>query len=364
MFACWLCSCATAPPPGALSIVDMFTANDEIEMLRYRLRLHEPLTLRTIILESNVSHSGLPKPLHVRNALTPEEIARFNVHLIQVPFTSDEIKRASCTSALAGKCAWVLEIAQRRFVNRMMQQQIDELNRTRGLGNVLFHMSDLDELLDLDIVADASAKGQIPGCVCPLMRVYVYGERCPAIWPEWSRSVLFRASSGWFSDMVRAHGIRGFQLRRLAGKGCGVLRRWSGWHFGYFMSAAKILKKYRAFAHAHDKYVLKMVNSADPLKAIEHKVRSCSDIHGRKYGPSWTAFDGRLPPVDGWPRSLLAPRAANFTMKALRHEREAYEKELLDPGQATKLMAHAEAARGKLASVDAQLALIQNANNG
>ena len=65
---------AAVPPPGDLAIVDMFTANDEIDMMRYRLRLHQPLALRTIILESNMTHSGHPKPLHMRNALTAEEI--------------------------------------------------------------------------------------------------------------------------------------------------------------------------------------------------------------------------------------------------------------------------------------------------
>ena len=242
-----LACCRTAiaiPPPGALALVDMFTANDEIDMLRFRLRLHQPLVLRTIVLESNISHSGLPKPLHVRNALTADEIERFNVLLIQVPFTHEQLRRASCTNSVAGKCAWVLEMAQRRFVNRLMQEQIEEINRTRGLDNVLFHMSDLDELLDLEIVEDAARVGQIERCVCPLLRVYVYGEHCPSHYPDWSRSVLFRASSGWFEDMVHSKTLEGFQLRRLAGKGCSVLRRWSGWHFGYFMSSDKILRKF------------------------------------------------------------------------------------------------------------------------
>ena len=131
-----LVAAAAQPPPGALALVDMFTANDEIDMLRFRLRLHQPLTLRTIILESNMTHSGHPKPLHMTNALTAEEIERFNVQLIQVPFTQEQLRRASCSNSAAGKCAWVLEMAQRRFVNRMMQEQIEEINRTRGLDNV------------------------------------------------------------------------------------------------------------------------------------------------------------------------------------------------------------------------------------
>ena len=68
---------------GPLPMIDMMTAHDEVPMLRYRLRLHAPLAIKTIILESNLSHAGYLKPLHVRDSLTAEEIKRYNVELIQ-----------------------------------------------------------------------------------------------------------------------------------------------------------------------------------------------------------------------------------------------------------------------------------------
>ena len=84
---------------AALPLIDMMTAHDEIPMLRYRLRLHAPLAIKTIILESNLSHAGHPKPLHVRNALTEEEIKRYNIDLINVPFGLElERRMASCTN--------------------------------------------------------------------------------------------------------------------------------------------------------------------------------------------------------------------------------------------------------------------------
>ena len=68
---------------------DMMTANDEVAMLRYRLRLHAPLAVKTIILESNISHAGFPKPLYMKEALTADEIRRYKVELINVPFSND-----------------------------------------------------------------------------------------------------------------------------------------------------------------------------------------------------------------------------------------------------------------------------------
>ena len=103
-----------------------------------------------------------------------------------------------------------------------------------GLDDVLVHMSDLDELLDIDSVRNLS----LPGCVSPKLRNFVYGERCPATYPTWSRSVLFRAKSGWLAR----HASPSLQLRKLAkGKECNPSADWLGWHFGYFMPTERIL---------------------------------------------------------------------------------------------------------------------------
>ena len=67
-------------------LLDAFIANDEIAMLRYRLRAHRPLTSRTVIAESNVSIQREPKRLWVREALSDAELRHFNVRLVFVPF--------------------------------------------------------------------------------------------------------------------------------------------------------------------------------------------------------------------------------------------------------------------------------------
>ena len=66
-------------------IIDVFPINDELEMMRYRLALHEPIALRTLIIESRYTHAGGAKPLHARESLTSEEIARHNIRLLEAP---------------------------------------------------------------------------------------------------------------------------------------------------------------------------------------------------------------------------------------------------------------------------------------
>jgi hypothetical protein len=68
-------------------LIDAFIANDEIAFIRYRLHAHENLTQRVIIAEANVSITRAPKPWHVTAALTSEEIRRFNIRLLHIPFT-------------------------------------------------------------------------------------------------------------------------------------------------------------------------------------------------------------------------------------------------------------------------------------
>ena len=120
-----------------------------------------------------------------------------------------------------------------------------------------------------------------------------------------------------------------------------------------------ILRKLRAFAHAHDKYVFRTVNSSDPLSIIDHKAKSCIDIHGRKYGPSFTGFDGRLPPIPGWPKNPATQSDSTFSATALNRERERYNRELLKIGNVTKQgPTYAQAARQKMARIDAQLELL------
>lgn len=335
----------TASSTLALPLIDMMTAHDEIPMLRYRLQLHAPLAVKTIILESNLSHAGYPKPLHVRNALTQYEIEKYKIELINVPFGHDlEQRMFACRNSSSVKCTWLLEVAQRKFVMSMLQPTIDRVLSELNLDDVFVHMSDLDELLDIDTIRTLN----LTGCTSPKLRNFVYGERCPATYPSWSRSVLFRAKSGW----LQKHASPSLQLRKLAkGKDCSASKEWLGWHFGYFMSTERIVvrrchhtpsvalrfasdsaccshlsqHKLSNFAHAHDAFIQRITKGKDPIKDMERRVSHCLDVHGRKYGPTWAAYDGKLPAVPGWPRNPVAPAAFNLSVleKEIRmHEGE------------------------------------------
>ena len=306
----------------------MMTAHDEIAMLRYRLRLHAPLAIKTVILESNLSHAGHPKPLHVAEALSQEEIRRYRIELINVPFSAalrEQMVSCSHVNNTNVRCTWALEVEQRRFIMSMLKPMIERTMAENGVDDALVHMSDLDELIDLDAVRNLTDIG----CVSPRLRNFVYGERCPGTYPSWARSVLFRARSGW----LERHMSPALQLRKLAkGKECDASADWLGWHFGYFMSSERILHKLNNFAHAHDSFIRRITRSKDPLADVEHRVRNCLDVHGRRYGPLWAAYDGKLPSEPGWPRNPVAPGSklnpSPFNLTWLEFERRRIEVEV------------------------------------
>ncbi len=341
---------AVAYGAQGLQIIDMLTANDEIEMLRYRLRLHAPLAVKTVILESNLSHVGLPKPLYVREALTADELRRHRVELFAVPFSAALKRRmAGCRRSISDiGCTWLLEVAQRRFVMAMLPQLITRTLAENRLDDVLVHMSDLDELLDVDAVRSLALPDS--GCVSPLLRGYVYGERCPATNPAWARGVLFRARSSWLAR----HAGPSLQLRKLyKGYDCDPSSDYLGWHFGYFMGTERIVRKLNNFAHAHDGFVAKITRGESPAAEVERRVRACLDVHGRRYGPQWAAYDGKLPATGGWPRHPAAPAALNAT--ALVRERHAHAADLARATSARGSARAAAMARARLETTEAAI---------
>ena len=72
------------PLPHRIRILDVFQLNDEVAMMRYRLALHSRIAIRTVIVESSTTFTGDAKPLHGRDALTAEEIARYRIRLVEV----------------------------------------------------------------------------------------------------------------------------------------------------------------------------------------------------------------------------------------------------------------------------------------
>ena len=243
------------PPAAERFVIDVFSASDEVAMVRYRLRLHEPIAYKTIVLESNYTHTGRPKPLHIANALSAHEVRRFNVELVNVEFTAKQLRAANCTGC--GRAApLTLENAQRSFVNALLLREIAALPAGR---TAVVHMSDVDELLD----PHAFSPSLVRTCATPVLRMFIYGERCSTASP-WGRSVLFNATSGWFEARLKL--FPDLQLRSRTG--CASCARGCRGCFTYFMGTAHLLSKLRTFSHSTDGFVRPVPRTTRPPPSV------------------------------------------------------------------------------------------------
>ena len=79
--------------PLPLPLLDIFFASHEVDLVRYRLRAQAAFTYKVVIVESRLSFSGNPKPLHLRDRLAPEEVQQYNVVFDVVEFSAEDRAR-------------------------------------------------------------------------------------------------------------------------------------------------------------------------------------------------------------------------------------------------------------------------------
>lgn len=305
-----------ADPIAALPrvrMIDVFPLNDEVEMMRYRLTLHAPHTLRTIIVESRLTHSGHPKPLHARAALSDDEIQRYNVRLVESAVENITALRAQHSAAVT----WQLEVGQRQHVNRAVLEELEALlaRQARGEFNgtkLLVHSSDADELLDPAAIDAAD----VPKCRVPLLRDFYFGIHCGAYYPPWGRSVIYDGAYLKRSGLLLK---KDFQMRKKANPECPVTRHPIGWHLGYAMPSERVVKKMRSFAHAHDTFAREFSALDDPAANADWRARECISPRNKSlHSNELLAWDGRLPPLHGWPQHPSAKTYASFSAEQVR----------------------------------------------
>lgn len=335
---------ATSPPSQLRSenrLLDVFLLNDEVEMMRYRLALHAPITLRTLIIECACTFTGKRKPLYARESLSASEIAAHRIRLIEIPCTPG--KRTNRTQAFTPDsdanstlvdAFFEMEFHQRRTSSLILQQEVAELFRSHG-EDFLVHVSDVDELLDPTLLMSA----EIRGCRTPVLRHFHYGVHCAQYKPAFARSLVFRASAGWLNFSIGHKRMTWDPLRNMAhgrwhAGACPMTRSFVGWHFSYFLSSEQILVKLKSFSHSRDPFVAKTLAHERPLELIATNARRCVSIRGTKLENELLPYAGvgavsmhkalprssELPTLPGWPHHPAAASTSDFSSIQIEEE--------------------------------------------
>lgn len=299
---------ATAPRPPT---VDVVLFNDEVDMLRYRVRLHSTIFSHTVVAQSNLTLSSLPKPMHGARAFSPSERALLGITLLDVPLPPASFHPPNLRDE---RVAFLRERAMRNCVGRWL---------ARSYPRAVVHFSDVDELLEPQSaalhLAVAAAAQNVSACITPRHRLFNYAEVCPCLSEAWAKAAILRSDSALFAKTLRLAG----ELRMLPTAVCSESPQYVGWHFSFAMDSAQILRKLRSFAHSSRDDVARLLSmrEADAERRIDAAAAQCADPLGRAAHCRGVAFDGRLPPVAGWPRHPKAPRALTAASRSRLHAR-------------------------------------------
>ena len=213
-----------------MKIFDCFTFFNEIELLEFRLHLLDPCVDHFVIAESNLTHSGLPKPYHFE---THKE--RFNPWLKKIIY----IPVAQTTEGLVFEknletynpetAAWKLENGQRNALAAALPKMAD--------GDLVI-LSDLDEIPDPRLIKKLQPAAE-PRSLSMLFHYYYMNCQQEGSERWWNGSIV---CSGQQFAQVKPQGLRD---RR---NDYPVIKK-AGWHFSYLGGPGKIRDKISSFAH-------------------------------------------------------------------------------------------------------------------
>ena len=298
-----------SPRSFTLPLIDVVLFNDELPMLKYRLRLHKHFVSRFVIVESNLTFTGRPKLLHARKYAEAGGFEGYDVLALQVPYTQSEAQSDD---------PWVRELATRSFVTKWIRDHLPASTVA---------LSDVDELFDAEALGKMLRDPVVRKLECFLvpMRFLYYSEACPISRGRWGSSVVFRTGGTWFDEVYkRGEGVRPSSAGTspFVTSTCPLMNYSfpnAGWHVSYAMETDAILDKLRSFSE-HSHFVDDILRSDDPAALIESRIRRCADIYGRvEYPPLFCedidarVFDFKVPPLDGLPRHPLAPTMSDWT---------------------------------------------------
>jgi beta-1,4-mannosyl-glycoprotein beta-1,4-N-acetylglucosaminyltransferase len=238
-------------------IYDCFLFYDEFTLLDIRLAELGDLVDKFVLLESNVTFSGKPKPLH------------FSDNMQKYSAWKDKIIPIVCQIDKPDPDRWVNESNQRNAIGDYLKSACNE--------DDLIILTDADEIVSKEAVIEAKGK-TIPGRL--IMKMYYYYFNClkDEAW-QWPCFCRYRQLATLFGGKA--------QSMRLSTPQDIVRIENAGWHFSYIMNPERIIEKLGAFSHSeYDK------SPYTDIDWIEKSRKSGLDLFGRDARYVFTDLSG------------------------------------------------------------------------
>lgn len=246
--------------------IDACIFHDEIDLLELRLGQLDDVVDHFVIVESNRTFTGRPKPLHLR-----DNMSRFEKY-------AAKIVRVEMPGLQTGP--WEAERRHRDAV-------LDGINRLNRNPNETLTFSDLDEIPNPEVI-----KAYTPDLGLRNLLQFTFYYNFNHMMNYGGRS-WSRARIGTIQDInqFKPDGFRGGP--RDMDSTFPSLEN-GGWHCSYFGSLARIRNKVNSFAHDDMAPIIQRLTDAE----LSERVLGGKDLFGRQGigdGWWWDSNDPRLP---------------------------------------------------------------------
>jgi len=212
-----------------VKIVDCFTFFNELDLLEFRLKLLNDHVDHFVIAESNLTHSGQPKPFYFEENKARFEQWKEKIIYLPVKQNTEGLVFSSEISYNPQSAAWKLENGQRNALAAAKDSIAD---------NDLVLLSDLDEMPDQALLKKIKP-GNSPVVLSMLFHYYFLNCQNAGHERWWNGTI---ASTGKQFKATTPQELRN-KRNELP-----VVKK-AGWHFSYLGGMEKIKQKIRSFAH-------------------------------------------------------------------------------------------------------------------
>jgi beta-1,4-mannosyl-glycoprotein beta-1,4-N-acetylglucosaminyltransferase len=247
-----------------MSVIDVFTYNDELEMLLVRLVEHHSFVDTFVLIQADRTFTGKPKAFHF--PVTDHRLEPFLKKIV--------IKNISLDSN--PKSPWDNELKQRNasFSSFPMEP------------NDIIYLSDVDEIISRNHWPELLNKIKDQPVLSVWLEMFNFFINFRLNEATWIQPKLLKGSTISESNRTANDYRVDYSLPRT--------ENWCGWHFSYIMPADKIAEKLRSFSHQEFNLAL-----FTDKERIEDQLRKRRDLLKR---------DLDFQPVevtDSWPIQML-----------------------------------------------------------
>lgn len=248
-------------------IIDAFPFNDELDMLELRLGQLDSVVDKFVLVETNLTYRGAPKPLYYQE----------NKHL----FSKWAHKIVAVNSNTPRQGAWYFEIAQRN----VLKDAIRDLN-PKEEDTIVF--SDCDEIPNPEVVKNYTPDLGLRNLkqftfYYNFNHMFNYGDR------SWSRARIGRVSDFYYWGAYEfRQGPRDLDPTHPSLEN-------GGWHASYFGLLPKIRRKVDSISHDDLSPFIHSRTNRELADDI-HNGRDLYHRQGVADAQWWDTFDPRLPP--------------------------------------------------------------------